>query len=159
MFKAGQDSNRLSLQRERDVWFLLQDSSGVRWVSVADSLEIGSWDLSQAEQCWTTQAVIQRHQWSRVEVGRQQMWCIPQSNVCVCACMCGLLAEGHASLLVPRKAEWYSVPADFRSKHLGTHQWFKMRDISKKTWNWIFVPCFLYWIFIIPCCHFLSSFI
>lgn len=157
MFKAGQDSNRLSLQRERAVWFLLQDSSGVRWVSAADSLEIDSWDLSQAEQCWTTWAVIQGT--SGVGGGGVPADVVYPSVKCVF--VCGLLAEGHVPSVI-RTAEWYSVPADLFLSTWGPINGSR-RVKFQRNGNLLFfsfiVPCFLYWIFIIPCCHFLSVFI
>lgn len=141
MFKAGQDSNRLSLQRGRAIWFLLLDSSGVPRFSVADSLEIDSWDLSQAEQCWTTWAVIQDTsgvgwRWDGCRCG------VSLSGTCVCRCMClcGLLAGGHVPLVI-RTTEWYSVPVDLGLSTWGPisgSRWVKFQ----RKWKSVFYSLF-----------------
>lgn len=53
----------------------------MQWVSVADSSEIDSGDLSQAEQCWTTRAVIHGTSGAGWRWGGC-MWCVPMSSVC-----------------------------------------------------------------------------
>lgn len=140
MFKAGQDSNRLSLQRGRAVWFLLQDSSGVRWVSVADSLEIDSWALSQAEQCWTTWAVIQGTNGPGVEaadvVYPSVKW------VCLRVWFFGWRPRPPC-----HQGCWMVLSTcRLKSKHLGTHQMIKTSEISKKMCACF---CFLFLVFFI----------
>lgn len=85
-----------------------------------------------------------RLQWSGVDAGQLQMWQIFLSEVC--ACLCDLLAEGHAPPVI-RLAEWCSVPADCRSKHLGTYRWFVTSEISTKTGFRVFPPIFFFVIF------------
>lgn len=133
MFKAGQNSNRLSVQRRKAVWFLLQDLSGVRWVSVADGLEIDSWDLSQAEQCWTTWAVIQgisRAEWRWGKNCRCGEECI-----CERACVWSFGWRPYPSC---HQDCWMVLSTcRLRSKHLGIHQCFRMSKIQRK-WNLLF---------------------
>lgn len=133
MFKAGQNSNRLSVQRRKAVWFLLQDLSGVRWVSVADGLEIDSWDLSQAEQCWTTWAVIQGT--SRAEWRWGKNCRCGEECICERACVWSFGWRPYPSC---HQDCWMVLSTcRLRSKHLGIHQCFRMSKIQRK-WNLLF---------------------
>lgn len=147
MFKAGQNSNRLSVQRRKAVWFLLQDLSGLWWVSVADSLEIDSWDLSQAEQCWTTWAVIQGT--SRAEWRWGKNCRCGEECICERACVWSFGWRPYPSC---HQDCWMVLSTcRLRSKHLGIHQCFRMSKISKKMESFIFFLFFCslssYWIF------------
>lgn len=145
MFKAGQNSNRLSVQRKKAVWFLLQDLSGVWWVSVADSLEIDSWDLSQAEQCWTTWAVIQGT--SRAEWRWGKNCRCGEECICERACVWSFGWRPYPSC---HQDCWMVLSTcRLRSKHLGIHQCFGMSKISKKMESFIFFSLFLFFVLLL----------
>lgn len=109
MFKAGPGINRLSLQRGSTVWFLLKDVSGVQRVSAADSWEIDSWDLSQAEQCWTAGPVIQ----DTSRTGRGVSAADVQRPTAKCVYVCvGAFSWRPRFFPIIRLAERCSVPAD-----------------------------------------------
>lgn len=145
MFKAGQNSNRLSVQRRKAVWFLLQDLSGLWWVSVADSLEIDSWDLSQAEQCWTTWAVIQGT--SRAEWRWGKNCRCGEECICERACVWSFGWRPYPSC---HQDCWMVLSTcRLRSKHLGIHQCFRMSKISKKMESFIFFSLFLFFVLLL----------
>lgn len=154
MFKAGPDSNRLSLQRGRAVWFLLQDSSGGS--EGQRRRQLGDWQ----RRSFPGGAVFDNMSsdlWHQRLQGRggEAADVVCPSVKCVCVCVCPFwqraMSPGvlNGTQYLQTQIEALGDPSVVRDK-----------------WNFkengslcFFVPCFLYWILIIPCCHFLSFFI